>query len=332
MSESEQKPVSQKRAKKSVDPQKKIDPQKTDSNPQKPNEIEELEGKVNKVKTDIEAIRGRRCFILQQYISPMLVNDVYDDLRLNYKNLDGNLDVIVESSGGDIDAAYNIASLFQKYAHKELSFIVPRWAKSAATLIVCAGDVIYMTPVAELGPLDPQITEINPIEERMERFSPLHIQTTLEMIRQEFQKGNKDLADGLLKRLQYPLTLGSFLKTQEISQQYLVRLLQNRMEKTSKLGAKVNDIATRLSKDYVDHGFCINCAEAKNIGLNIIELEGDLLEKSWELYKIIRKISDLKKKQKEEEMKKLIEKIPPEILDKLKIGTGTQNIKDEVLN
>jgi hypothetical protein len=30
-------------------------------------------------------------------------------------------------------------------------------AKSAGTLLACAGDVIYMTPIAELGPVDPQV-------------------------------------------------------------------------------------------------------------------------------------------------------------------------------
>ena len=30
-------------------------------------------------------------------------------------------------------------------------------AKSASTLLACAGDVIYMTPMAELGPVDPQV-------------------------------------------------------------------------------------------------------------------------------------------------------------------------------
>jgi membrane-bound ClpP family serine protease len=251
-------------------------------------------------------------------ISPSMVEEVYCDLRTKYRNTNGEIDVLVDSSGGDIDAAYNLACLFQKYGNKKLTFIIPRWAKSAATLVVCAGDEILMTDMAELGPLDPQITQINPMEERFERFSPLHIQTTLEMIRNEFKDGSKDLAEGLLKRLQFPLTLGSFVKAHEIAEQYLVRLLKERMEKTEKLGDKAEEIAKRLTKQYANHGFCINITEAKRIGLNVQELEEDMLELVCDLRGLLTKINDLERKKRETEIMKTIEKLPPEILDKIK--------------
>ena len=210
-------------------------------------------------------MRNRRCFVLWKGITRQLIEEVFEELRTSFNDVNGELDVIVHSSGGDIDASYNLACLFQKFGHKKLTFIVPRWAKSAATLLVCAGDEILMTPIAELGPLDPQITQINPLEERFEQFSPLHVQTTLELIRNEFQSGNRDLAEGLLKRLQYPLTLGSFIKSLEIAEQYLVRLLKSRMAKTGKLGATPEEIAKRLTREYADHGFCINIDEAKKL-------------------------------------------------------------------
>jgi membrane-bound ClpP family serine protease len=140
------------------------------------------------------------------------VEYVYEDLRERFGEHGDHLVVVMHSSGGDIHAAFNIAQLLRRYGQKELIFIIPRWAKSAATLIACAGDKILMTPVAELGPLDPQISQFNPLESRYERFSPLHIESTLELIRDEYNKGNEKLATGLLQRLQFPLTLGSFKK------------------------------------------------------------------------------------------------------------------------
>jgi hypothetical protein len=232
--------------------------------------------------------------------------------------MDGNLDVIIESPGGDINAAYNISSLFQKYGSKNLIFIIPRWAKSAATLIACAGEEILMTPVGELGPLDPQITQFNPVEERFETFSPLHINTTLEMIRNEFASGNKDLAEGLLKRLQFPLTLGSFVKANEIGEQYLTKLLKERMEKTGKLVQDAAKIARCLSREYADHGFCINLVEAKSIGLNATELQEDLLDLAWDLHTTHRRREELKLKKHKETSAKLINSLPPEIRDKIK--------------
>lgn len=281
-------------------------------------QIKQLRKRINELVESLEQKRGQRCFLLETSISPSLVDEVYSQLRTEYKNLDGKLDVIVNSPGGDIDAAYNLASLFGRYADQKLTFIIPRWAKSAATLLVCAGDEILMTPVAELGPLDPQITEINPMEERFEQFSPLHIQTTIEMIRNEYDKGSKELAEGLLKRLQFPLTLGSFVKAHEIGKQYLVRLLKERMEKTGKLGASADAVAESLTRGYADHGFCINVTEAKKIGLNAREIQEDILSAVWDLYGLVRQEEAIRRNQRGEEIMKAIEKLPPGILEKIK--------------
>lgn len=281
-------------------------------------QIEKLRAEIDTGIEKIERKRDRRCFLLDGKISEPFIGEVFGLLRAKYKDLDGKLDVMVDSSGGYIDSAYNLACLFQKYGNRELTFIIPRWAKSAATLVACAGEEILMTPVAELGPLDPQITQINPMEERFEQFSPLHIQTTLEMIREEYEKGSKDLAEGLLKRLQFPLTLGSFLKAHEIAEQYLVRLLKERMEKTNKLGDIPENIAKRLTKQYADHGFCINITEARKIGLNVQEIEEDLLDLVWNIYELIRQKKELERKKREENIMKEIEKLPPEILEKIK--------------
>ena len=281
-------------------------------------QIKRINEKIDKLVKEIEKKRKRRCFLLNMHISPFAVEEIFKDLRTQYSDMNGEIDVIANSPGGDLDAAYNLACLFQKYGNKKLTFIVPRWAKSAATLLVCAGEEILMTPIAELGPLDPQITEINPLEERFEQFSPLHIQTTLEMIRNEFEKGNKNLAEGLLKRLQFPLTLGSFVKAHQIAEQYLVRLLKERMEKTEKLGCTPEEIAKKLTKEYADHGFCINITEAKKIGLNVQELEGELLNLVCDLHELLKHKEGLHRKKREADVMEIIEKLPPDILDKIK--------------
>lgn len=288
--------------------------------PVKPEDkIKKLSKQANTVVKEIEAeATNRRCFVLWKEINHRMVEEIYEELRTDYSDIDGELDVIINSGGGDIDAAFNLACLFQKYAKRHLSFIVPRWAKSAATLLVCAGEEVLMTPIAELGPLDPQITTINPMEERFEQFSPLHVQTTLNLIREEYKEGNKDLADGLLKRLQFPITLGSFIKATEIGEQYLTKLLNARMAKTNMLTVKPEIIAQRLSKGYADHGACINIDEARNIGLNVGEIQNPLLDPLWKLYKIKEEIYNLFRKKREQEVKKTIEDLPPEIIDKIR--------------
>ena len=250
-------------------------------------------------------------------ITSTTVDHVFDELQEKYGAApdNGSLVVVVESGGGDIDAAYNLALLFRRYGSDDLTFIVPRWAKSAATLLVCGGDRVMMTPVAELGPLDPQITQMNPLEQRLERFSPLHIESTLELIRNEFAKGNKALAEGLLQRLQFPITLGSFKKSLEVGKQYAEKLLASRMLKDNPEKAK--EVAHRLTEGYADHGFCINVDEATSLGLVAETLSANQLELVWSIHKLARKKSALQDAKRKKEMEQKLKELPPELLQTL---------------
>ena len=278
----------------------------------------EVEKAIASAVERLKEIRGRPCYPLlltTATIGPALVDDIYDDLRRDYGADCGELDVVVYSGGGDIDAAYNLGQLLRRFASARLSFIVPRWAKSAATLLVCAGDTIEMTPVAELGPMDPVITVMNPLERRLEQFSPLHIDATLQLIRDEYKTGNEKLADGLMKRLQFPLTLGSFKMSLELAKQYLIALLSSRMLKDQPDQAK--QIAKRLTEGYADHGFCINVQEARQMGLKAAELSGDELDVAWEIQRLVRRKHEIERQKKSREVAKKLKELPPEVLEKL---------------
>ena len=68
------------------------------------------------------------------------------------------LDVVLQTPGGDIDAAFLITKVLRKHA-KKINIIVPLYAKSAGTLVCLGADEILMTDLSELGPLDTQISE-----------------------------------------------------------------------------------------------------------------------------------------------------------------------------
>jgi hypothetical protein len=270
---------------------------------------DEIERKID----SLGKMRGAPCYsmIVETQINSDLVDTVYDELRKLFGSGNEQLDVIIDNSGGDIDAAYNIAQLFRSYGSQQLNFIVPRWAKSAATLVACAGDAISMTPVAELGPMDPQITATNSIEGRMERFSPLDIESALSLIRQEYAEGHEKLAQGLLQRMQFPLTLGSFKKSLDVSQQYLAKLLSSRMLQAD--ATKAADVAKRLTEGYAHHGFCINAKEAETIGLVLQQLPEDQLELVWDIHKLHRQRRELERERKRKEVQKKLKGLPPEL-------------------
>lgn len=280
--------------------------------------LAKLDKQITEEIEKLQTLRKRKCytfFLPKTNITDIVVEDVFDDLRKDYCDCDGELDVVVFSGGGDIDAAYNLALLFRKFASKYLTFIVPRWAKSAATLLVCSGNKILMSPIAELGPLDPQITQVNPMEQRTEQFSPLHIEATLDLIREEFKQGHKDLANGLLERLQFPLTLGSFKKSLELSKEYLKRLLSTRMLIGDDKEKRCNEIAEKMAKGYPDHSFCVDIEEAKAIGLEVEELKDDELNIVWKIHKFIREKEKIRAEQHRKKMEELIKNLPPELKD-----------------
>ena len=70
--------------------------------------------------------------------------------------------LVLLSTGGAISSAYLIGKLCREYAHDKLVIVVPREAKSAATLLCCAADEIHMGSLSELGPIDPQIDKLPP--------------------------------------------------------------------------------------------------------------------------------------------------------------------------
>jgi len=283
--------------------------------------IKNLDDKIKKQLDEFRTLRsGRHCYPLLLHntsIRMRVVDDVFDDLRTNFNDCGGKLDVIIDSSGGDIDCAYNLALLLRKFGASDLTFFIPRWAKSAATLLVCGGNLIMMSPIAELGPVDPQITEVNPLEQRLERFSPLHIEATLGLIRDEFKGGNEKLAKGLLERLQFPLTLGSFKKSLDIGKEYLRRLLATRMLSGGNKEEEAKRIAATLTEGYADHGFCINVDEAIRIGLKAEELSGKGLDIIWEIHKLSREKERIKEEKNRKEVEEKLKNLPPGLIEKL---------------
>jgi len=89
------------------------------------------------------------------------------------------------------------------------------------------------------------------------------------------------------------------------------------MVQTGKLTSSPEEIAKRLTREYADHGFCINVDEASKIGLNVQEMDGRLLDLVWQLFKLFKEKENIIHRMKEEEIREKIKSIPPEILRKL---------------
>jgi len=118
---------------------------------------------------DIETIRGRPLIIYASKFvdgsgqgAPILIdiNDVdgFTDL-VNHINSSDSIDVLIHSPGGRPDATERIVYILRS-RFREVNFLIPHSAYSAATMLALSGNNIILHPSATLGPIDPQINGI----------------------------------------------------------------------------------------------------------------------------------------------------------------------------
>lgn len=180
------------------------------------------------------------------------------------------LDLFIDSGGGDIDAACKMVKILKQYSSK-FSVLIPFSVKSAATLVALAAEEQVMCKAAELGVADPQVRD--PITGE---YVPAHsIQEAIAFIEEVKDPYVKlSLADKLP-----PLLIGAFRDAQNASEQYITEALE-------KLGDKKNDAIHMFTRKYLSHGYPIDRNSCKEIGLNVVLPDENLEKKISDLFEI----------------------------------------------
>lgn len=241
----------------------------------------------------VQKERQRPLFVLvAREIDDEVCQDIFswrDELKQAGEK--GDLDVLIQSPGGDLHACYVVARMLSRYI-PSWEALVPREAASGATLICLGSSKVVMSDLARLGPLDPQV-----ISKRREKFFATERQSPLEAFQamrylREFclasldifmrylalkqrvnptlaLKTSSELATQLvstpLEKLE-PYDLGAFALDSEVAKQCCQRILQptapNR--KTQR-----NVKAETLVEVYPTHFFVIDREEAEQIGFDV---------------------------------------------------------------
>ncbi len=174
-------------------------------------------------------------------------------IKSSFKNIKGkkNIMLIIHSGGGSIEPAYFISKQCKEHSNKFI-VVIPRKAKSAATLLSLGADEIHMGDISQLGPIDPQIGN----------KSVLALGNAVEYLAKLCEKYPKS-SEMFAKYLYLELELGKLGHFERISKsavQYAEILLENKKfpkQQTSEM------IAKHFTFDYKDHGFVIDKQEAK---------------------------------------------------------------------
>jgi len=232
----------------------------------------------SKIVGDLEGVSGLTIVPIlygpRRYIDARSVDSVYSVLR--DLGVVDNLGVVLFSSGGDIDEAYLLATYLQELAKKSLVFYVPRYAKSAATLLALAGDETILLPIAELGPIDPLI-----YDSRAERYLPL--QSILEILNL-LSRGDmpSSITNAILEKIPV-MQLGDYKRAVEHNAEICAKILARRMLRENP--EKAEEIALKLVS-YKQHSAAITLKDALELGIKVREATRKEAEYLWRLHEL----------------------------------------------
>ena len=158
----------------------------------------------------------------------------------------------------------------------------------AGTLLACAADEILLTPIAELGPIDPQMY----VRETGRWISAKAIAGSLRQVIETVKEvgiSDAQVIKELIERIPI-VELGHYDSLIEHVQHLAEDLLKRRMFHDSEPKAK--EVASKLVKSYMYHGQVIHNEEAKHVGLRVKTLSGEPLSLIYKYYKEIRILFD----------------------------------------
>lgn len=204
---------------------------------------------------DVSGVKGYEVFFLyddDDSISTFHSNRIYQAA----KDLDkkSNILMIIQSGGGNIEPAYLISKTCKRLSKSKFNVVIPRKAKSAATLISLGANEIHMGLLSELGPIDPQFGG----------FPALGLSNAMEKIAAMSEKYPK-ASDMFAKYLTDNINiqhLGLFERINESATQYASRLLEG---KEFSDGYTAESLADHFTNHYKDHSFVIDADEASSL-------------------------------------------------------------------
>lgn len=165
-----------------------------------------------------------------------------------------NILMVIQSSGGQIEPAYLISKTCKRLSKTKFNVVIPRRAKSAATLISLGANEIHMGLLSELGPIDPQLNG----------FPALGLSNAMEKIAEMSEKYPK-ASDMFAKYLTDNLNiqhLGLFERINESAAQYASRLLNGKSFPDSQ---SPETLSAHFTNHYKDHSFVIDADEATSL-------------------------------------------------------------------
>lgn len=230
----------------------------------------------------------------------MMASDVIDEFidQIEAARKDGkteNVDLLIESTGGDALTAWRIISLLRS-SFKKVNILIPHSAFSAATLLSLGADEILMGAYGSLGPIDPQIQSVKK-DGSVQNFGYEDVASFISFVKEEGGITEQEYLKGAIDKLCEtvdPSVLGFAKRSSSLSVSIGARMLQMHMTDPEKK-SQAHAIATKLNKSFFNHGHALSREEAKEIGLNIVKPDEVLEALMWGVHADFEKELDTRR-------------------------------------
>ena len=250
-----------------------------------------------KIYKDIEKKRGNPLIVYvtsqRKGAAGSMAADAVEEFIDQIELIDGvknrNVDLYIESTGGDPLTSWRIISLLRTKFEK-ITVFVSHSAFSAATLLALGADEIIMGPFASLGPIDPQITT-KKADGSTQQFGYEDVISFLNFVKEEAGLTEQQYIQIALDKLcsvVEPTVLGFAKRSSSLSVSMGEKMLQMHMIDSEKK-LQAGTIATKLNKSYFNHGHALSRKDAKAIGLNVQDMDSELEKLIWEVHRDFEK-------------------------------------------
>ncbi|MFH0819650.1 MAG: hypothetical protein V1892_01320 [bacterium] len=205
------------------------------------------------------------------------------------EKIDGDsIDILIHSPGGSAEATEQIVSMLREN-YKDIRFIIPRMAKSAATMFALSGNKILMDDRSELGPTDPQV--MIPVPGGIMFVPAKSILNGFNKAKSIIESEGTDSLPAYLPMLnKYDLALLEICETslklaEELVREWLKKYMFEGKKEKEELAKEISGHFLEHD-DHKSHARPITISKAKEWKLDVEDMREnkDLRDKVWKLY------------------------------------------------
>lgn len=201
--------------------------------------------------------------------------EIIENILKSYGTKIEKMDLILHSGGGFAESAERIINSIYTYCD-DLRVIIPRQAKSAATMVSMGASSIMMSDTSEIGAIDPQLPNGIAVQSVIKAYDELRA-----IITEKQKKGESVDAELVSISKIDPVMLRECRKYMGLAKDIALKLLNKKMRASNPIST--TEIETNFLDDSrtFSHGRLIGYKDARSLGLQIEYV--DKFDEKWKL-------------------------------------------------